>query len=70
MAVEKYAEQLERVQQMIAQVEERGQSQGVGGRQLTRADLGTLYQREKWLRKMAAREGRGGLRTRRVIPGD
>jgi hypothetical protein len=65
---ETYAEQLERVQSTIAKIEEAGQTQDINGRRLTRADLGVLYAREKWLRKMVDREDRGGIRMRRAVP--
>lgn len=70
LAVESYAAQLERVQTAIAAIEERGQASGIAGRSLTKADLSTLYAREKWLRKMVARETRGGIRTQYVVPRD
>lgn len=68
MAVESYSTQLERVQTTIATIEEAGQAHAVNGRQLTRADLEVLYAREKWLRKMVAREVRGGIRMRQAVP--
>lgn len=65
-----YAEQLTRVQDAIAAIEEGGQSVHLpGGEQLSYADLDTLYKREKWLRRQAARETRGGgIRVRGVTP--
>lgn len=52
--------QLIRVQQAIAAVEERGQANDVNGRSLTRADLRTLYAREKDLKAQIANRRRGG----------
>ncbi len=65
MAVKTYAEQLEAVQNAIAAIEGGNQSYrletGIGsGRAVTRGDLATLYQRERWLRSQADREARGG----------
>lgn len=68
MTVESYSTQLERVQTTIAKIEETGQAHDINGRMLRRADLEQLYKREKWLRKMAAREERGGIRMRRGVP--
>ena len=68
MAIKSYAEQLEDVQTTISRVEQTGQAYGVGGRSLTRADLGRLYEREQWLRQRVAREERGGVRTQSVVP--
>ena len=56
MAIKTYIEQLEEVQEAIANIEANGQSMGIGNRSLTRANLDSLYTREKWLRVMAARE--------------
>lgn len=66
-----YAEQLESVQSAIAAIESGAQSYVISGRSLTRADLKTLYDREKWLQKMVSRESRGsggGIRTRFITP--
>lgn len=60
MAVKTYAQQLEEVQTAIASIESGAQSYSIAGRSLSRADLKTLYDREKWLRTMAAREEAGG----------
>lgn len=64
MAVKTYAEQLEEVQAAIATIESGAQSYSISGRALSRADLGTLYAREKWLRKMADREENSGIKVR------
>lgn len=68
MATETYQTQLERVQAAIAAIESGGQATDVGGRSLTRADLDTLYQRERYLRRQVARASAGGIATRRVVP--
>lgn len=62
MAIKTYEEQMEEVQTAIATIESGAQSYSIGNRSFTRADLGTLYDREKWLRKMATREAAGGLK--------
>lgn len=56
MAIKTYTEQLEEVQGAIANIEANGQSYAIGNRSFTRANLDSLYVREKWLRVMAARE--------------
>lgn len=66
MATESYQTQLERVQTAIAKIENGAQSYQINGRSLTRADLGELYDREKWLRKMAGRESNNGIRVKGV----
>lgn len=63
-----YAEQLDSVQAAIATIESGGQAVGFDGRTLSRADLATLYKREKWLRTRVARQARGGARVMRVVP--
>ena len=64
MTVESYTTQLERVQDAIAAIESGAQEYWVAGRKLMRADLATLYAKEKWLRQMVERESRGGIRVR------
>jgi hypothetical protein len=69
MAIKTYTEQLESVQAAIDKIESGGQAYSIGGRSLTRADLPTLYAREKQLRALVDRENRGGgIRTRGVTP--
>jgi len=68
MAIKTYAEQLESVQQTIERIETTGQAYGISGRSLTRADLNTLYEREKYLRRQVNRAARGGVRTRGIVP--
>jgi hypothetical protein len=66
-----YLEQLESVQNAIATIEAGGQAYTISGRALTRGDLATLYNREKWLRSQVEREASGGgIRARGVIPVD
>jgi hypothetical protein len=60
MAIKSYEEQLEAVQTAIDAIEGGAQSYTISGRALSRADLGTLYQREKYLRRMVDREAAGG----------
>lgn len=67
MAIESYAQQLERVQAAIAAIESGEQSFEINGRVVRRADLKTLYDREAYLRRMVEREKRGGIRLRRVV---
>lgn len=50
MAIESTETQLERVQAAIAAIESGSQSYSIGGRTLTKADLKTLYEREKDLK--------------------
>jgi len=63
-----YAEQLAQVQAAITKIEAGSQSYSIntpdGSRSVSRADLATLYEREKWLRTMVDREARGGIRIR------
>lgn len=72
MATESYQTQLERVQTAIAAIEGGAQSYSIstelGSRSYGKADLSTLYAREKELRTRAAREARGGIRVRGVTP--
>jgi hypothetical protein len=70
MTVKTYAQQLEEVQAAIAAIEGGAQQYMIGERQLTRGNLATLYERERWLRGMAAREASSGsgIRVRYVVP--
>ena len=68
MAIKTYTEQLESVQAAIEKIESSGQAYSIGGRTLTRADLPTLYEREKRLIALVNKESRGGIRTRGVTP--
>jgi hypothetical protein len=65
---ESYSIQLDRVQAAIAAIEGGNQSYTVQSRTFTKADLQTLYQRERWLRSQVAKQANGGIRTQRVIP--
>lgn len=60
MAIKTYLEQLEEVQTAISIIEAGSQSYSIGSRSLNRADLATLYLREKWLRSMVDRENNNG----------
>lgn len=62
------AVRLSEVQDAIEAILERGQSFKLNGRMLTRADLAELYKQEERLETLAAREARGGMRVRRVVP--
>ncbi len=68
MATTSYQTQLESVQAAIAAIEGGAQSYSIQGRTLARGDLGTLYEREKYLRKMADRDSRGGIRVQNATP--
>ncbi len=59
MAIESTETQLERVQAAIAAIESGAQSYSIGGRTLTKADLKTLYEREKDLKLSLADETYG-----------
>lgn len=60
MVIKTYTKQLEEVQIAIAAIEAGSQSYSVGSRSLIRADLGKLYDREKWLRRMVERKDNNG----------
>ncbi len=70
MTILTYAEQLEQVQSAITKILTLGQSHGSDGRSMSRADLGALQEREKWLRTMVARETAGGITMRAGTPVD
>lgn len=55
-------EQINSVQTAIATIESGAQAYSLQGRQLTRADLGVLYTREKELLDRKRRQERGGIR--------
>lgn len=64
-----YEAQLTSVQAAIAAIESGAQSYSIAGRSLSRADLATLYEREKWLRAQVDRANRGGgIRVRLGTP--
>lgn len=50
---------LDRVRKAIETIENGGQSVSYEGRNVTKADLKTLYEREAMLEKRIARKGRG-----------
>lgn len=60
--------QLDRVQAAIAAIESGSQSYTILGRSFSKADLQTLYGRERELKFAIARQARGGIRVQRVIP--
>lgn len=68
MAVKTYLQQLEEVQAAIGAIEGGAQSYAVNGRSLTRADLKTLYDREKFLRIQVDRDTNKGLKVQYVVP--
>ena len=70
MTIKTYAERLEEVQSAIAAIEGGAQQYMIGERQLTRGSLRALYEQERWLRSMAAREARGStaIRVRYAVP--
>lgn len=68
MPIKTYEQQLIEVQEAIAKIESGAQSYSVAGRSLSRADLGTLYAREKELRVLAMREKTGGITVNYVLP--
>jgi hypothetical protein len=61
-----YEEQLDSVQEAIALIESGSQSQSLGNRVYTRADLATLYARETWLRRQVEKEENGGVKIQYV----
>ncbi len=68
MAILTYTAQLESVQAAIAAIESGAQAYTIASRSFTSADLGTLYQRETWLRGKATQEadGRTGRKLRYI----
>jgi hypothetical protein len=68
VSIASYSDQLVSVQAAIATIEGSNQSYTLLGRTFSKADLKTLYDREKWLRTKVAREAAGGIRVQRVIP--
>ncbi len=68
MAITSYTTQLESVQAAIAAIEGGSQSYSVQGRSVSRGDLASLYEREKYLRRMVSRESGGGIPVRHVTP--
>jgi hypothetical protein len=63
-----YSDQLISCQAAIAAIEGGNQSYTLLNRTFTKADLATLYEREKWLRSKVNKEAAGGIRTLRAIP--
>ena len=61
-------DKLSRVQTAIESIENGGQNVSYEGRSVTKADLKTLYEREKYLEIRIDRKRRGGIRTRGGVP--
>lgn len=62
-------EKLDRVQAAIEAIETGGQSVSYEGRNVSKADLKALYEREAYLEQRLARKNRGGgIRTRGGAP--
>lgn len=62
-------ERLERVQAAIEAIETGAQEVTYENRSVTKADLKTLYEQEKYLEQRVARKSRGGgIRTRGGVP--
>jgi len=59
VAIKTYREQLEEVQAAISAVLSGAQDYQLNGRRITRANLGELDRREKYLRAMVDRETNG-----------
>ena len=59
MAIKSYREQLEEVQAAISAVLGGAQDYQMNGRRITRANLGELDKRERYLRSMVDREAYG-----------
>ena len=70
MALKTILERLESVQSAIAKIEAGGQAYSISGRSLSRADLTSLYEQEKYLEARYAREssGNGGISVTRITP--
>ena len=68
MAIKTYETQLEEVQTAISSILSGAQSHSIGGRSMTKADLGTLYAMQKELMPMYLKEStnRTGSRVRYV----
>ena len=63
MATKTLQEQLESVQAAIEKIESGAQSYGIAGRNVQRAELATLYKREKSLKNAIAKKNRGASGT-------
>lgn len=70
MAIKTATEELEEVQVAITSILNGAQSHSIGGRAMTKGDLGVLYQMRRELRPEAKREasGRTGPRGRGATP--
>lgn len=56
-------QQLERVQEAIADIESGAQEYGIGSRKVTKGDLKTLYEREATLKQQISYESVGTARA-------
>jgi hypothetical protein len=67
----RWRSQLVDVRAAIRAIETHGQAYAMDGSalQLTRADIDSLYSREREIEKKVARGTRGGIRTATIIPG-
>lgn len=67
-----YEEQLASVQTAIEKIQSGAQAYSIssptGSRSFSKADLKTLYEREKWLRCQIARGPNGGIPVRGATP--
>jgi hypothetical protein len=63
-----YRDSLNEVNAAITAIATRGQRYRIGDRELWRGDLEWLTAERRRLEPLAAREGTGGIRIRRVIP--
>lgn len=68
MATQSYQSQLEELQTCISDILTNGERTTFNGRTVEFSDLEWLQKREEWLRKMVARESRGGMRVRGATP--
>jgi hypothetical protein len=70
MADQTYAEQLSDLRVLIKKIQDgENASGGAMGRSWTKHDLATLYEREKYLSRMAAREANGGaIPVKQIVP--
>lgn len=63
-----YQDALTQINEAIYAVETRGQRYKIGDRELWRGDLEWMYSERRRLEPLAAKESRGGVRIRRVVP--
>lgn len=63
-----YRDALQEVNNAISAITTKGQRYKIGDRELWRGDLEWLTAERRRLEPLAARECRGGVRVRRVVP--